>query len=98
MLDRVASLRVAVGAAEVEEVLVEERELILGEVGWLDGDRGKTLRLRKPVLSLRDLTLTVLPPQPRRAACNLGTSRRWPTCSHSRTRTRLSAYLGDARR
>ncbi len=33
VLDRVARLRVAVGAAEVEEVGGEEREHVLGEVG-----------------------------------------------------------------
>ncbi len=47
VLDRVASLRVAVGAAEVEEMVIEERERVLGEAGRVDGDRGKALRLLK---------------------------------------------------
>jgi len=38
---KVASLGVAVGAAEVEEVLIEEREHVLGEVSRVDGDRGE---------------------------------------------------------
>jgi len=38
-LDGVAGLGVAVGAAEGEEVVVEEREHVVGRVGRLDGDR-----------------------------------------------------------
>ncbi len=37
----VARLGVAVGAAEVEEVGVNETDDILGEVGCLDGGRGR---------------------------------------------------------
>ena len=44
VLDRLASRVVAVGAAKVEEVVIEEREHVLGEVSCLDGDRGKARR------------------------------------------------------
>ena len=47
VLDGVASLGVAVGAAEVEEVVIEEREHIVGEVGCLDGDRREATCLLK---------------------------------------------------
>ena len=37
VLDGVARVRIAATAAEVEEVLVEAREHVLGEIGSLDG-------------------------------------------------------------
>jgi len=42
-----ARLGVAVGAAKVEEVLVEEPEHVLGEVARRDGDRRQARRLSK---------------------------------------------------
>jgi hypothetical protein len=49
VLDRVARVRVAVGANEVEEVGVNEGDDILGEIGSVDDDRGEALRLPKAI-------------------------------------------------
>ena len=52
VLDRVSGLGVAVGAAKVEEVVIEEREHVAGEVGRRDScgrqPRSSPRRLTKP--------------------------------------------------
>src|SRR5438309_10193552 len=47
MLDRVARVWIAVSAAEVEEVGVNQGDDILGEIGRLERDRGKVCRFWK---------------------------------------------------